>query len=46
MKAVLPGLPQAKLQAVCTGLWNDRRLVVGHRDDIFAPNQQRVLIKS
>lgn len=29
MKAVLPGLPLAKFQAVCTGVWNDRRLVVG-----------------
>ncbi|KAK0107758.1 regulator of (H+)-ATPase in vacuolar membrane, variant 2 [Cadophora gregata f. sp. sojae] len=27
MRAVLPGKPQAKLQAVCTGYWNGRRLI-------------------
>ncbi|KAF7950431.1 hypothetical protein EAE96_007716 [Botrytis aclada] len=27
MRAVLPGKAQAKLQAVCTGYWNDRRLI-------------------
>ena len=28
MRAVLPGKPEAKLQAVCTTSWNGRRLVV------------------
>ncbi|CAL3962404.1 unnamed protein product [Diplocarpon coronariae] len=27
MRAVLPGKPQAKLQAVCTGYWNSIRLI-------------------
>ncbi|RDW71966.1 hypothetical protein BP5796_08000 [Coleophoma crateriformis] len=27
MRAVLPGKAQAKLQAVCTGYWEDRRLI-------------------
>lgn len=28
MRAVLPGKPRAKLQAVCTAYWDDRRLIV------------------
>lgn len=28
MRAVLPGKPQAKLQAVCTGFWAGRRLII------------------
>lgn len=28
MRTVLPGKPQAKLQAVCTALWEGQRLVV------------------
>lgn len=28
MRAVLPGKPRAKLQAVCTGCWDGRRLIV------------------
>jgi hypothetical protein len=28
MRAVLPGKPRAKLQAVCTGCWEGRRLIV------------------
>ena len=28
MRAVLPGKPRAKLQAVCTGYWDSRRLIV------------------
>ncbi|KAH8684713.1 WD repeat protein-like protein [Tricladium varicosporioides] len=28
MRAVLPGKPRAKLQAVCTGCWDSRRLIV------------------
>lgn len=28
MRAVLPGQPAAKLQAVCTGYWDDKRLIV------------------
>lgn len=28
MRVVLPGKPQAKLQAVCTAQWEDQRLVV------------------
>ncbi|CZS96032.1 related to RAV1-similarity to Drosophila DmX gene [Rhynchosporium graminicola] len=27
MRAVLPGKPRAKLQAVCTAYWNDKRLI-------------------
>ncbi|EDN98676.1 hypothetical protein SS1G_13535 [Sclerotinia sclerotiorum 1980 UF-70] len=27
MRAVLPGKAQAKLQAVCTGYWDNRRLI-------------------
>ena len=36
MRAVLPGLPRAKLQAVCTGYWDDRRLIVSSQSKIFA----------
>jgi hypothetical protein len=28
MRAVLPGKPQAKLQAVCTGQYEGKRLIV------------------
>ena len=28
MRAILPGKPQTKLQAVTTGLWEGRRIVV------------------
>jgi len=30
MRAVLPGKPRAKLQAVCTGCWDSRRLIVSY----------------
>jgi hypothetical protein len=30
MRAVLPGKPRAKLLAVCTGYWDDLRLIVSY----------------
>lgn len=35
MRAILPGKPQAKLQAVSTALWEDLRLVVCFKTALF-----------
>lgn len=34
MRVVLPGKPQAKLQAVCTAQWDGQRLVVSELEDL------------
>lgn len=35
MRTVLPGKPQAKLHALCTALWEGKRLVVSYELHLF-----------